>query len=216
MKKLNTRNILIITGATAVTLLIGVPAFAATATTTTAQHIKGTHKFSGVFGTVTAINGSTVTVTNPKGTAYIVDAANAVVQKGIGKNAQTLALTNIAVNDKVAVEGAVTGTAVVATKIDDGVTPFAHAKLDTKLTNAAFGTVSAVNGSTISLSHKTKTGTANVTVDTTSTTVFKMAGNAAVLSDVSAGERMVAMGTKDASGNITAATTVRVFKGATK
>ena len=63
-----------------------------------------------VFGTVTAVSGNTVTVTSKNAgdnttIVYTVDATNAVVTKGIGKNSQTIAVNGLAVNDKVVVFG---------------------------------------------------------------------------------------------------------------
>jgi hypothetical protein len=87
----------------------------------------------GVFGTVTAVSGNTLTVTSkmfkmgPRGagdnasatttaTVYTVDATNAKIYKD---NA-TSTISGIAVNDMVIVEGAVSGTNVAATVIRDG------------------------------------------------------------------------------------------------
>ena len=82
----------------------------------------------GVFGTVSAINGTTLTVTSKFGlkdsgdnktttttTTYTVNAANATVTKG---NASS-SVASIAVGDTVAVQGTVSGTSVTATTIRD-------------------------------------------------------------------------------------------------
>jgi hypothetical protein len=86
----------------------------------------------GVFGTVSAESGTTLTVTSnmmrqrststtataPAATTiYTVDASNAKVSK----NGTSSAVSDIAVGDTVMVQGTVTGTNVVATTIRDGV-----------------------------------------------------------------------------------------------
>lgn len=69
-----------------------------------------------VGGNVTAINGSTLTVVTAKGSVtYSVDASNATIDKG---NA-TSSISNIAVGDNVVVQGAVSGTSVVASSVID-------------------------------------------------------------------------------------------------
>ena len=96
----------------------------------------------GIFGTVTAVNGTTLTVssrgfgrgewatttptttptapkTAPAPVIYTVDASGATVMK----NNATSTISAIAVNDMVRVTGTVNGTNVTATKISDGVVP---------------------------------------------------------------------------------------------
>ncbi len=78
----------------------------------------------GVIGTVSGVNGNSITVTGRTGfgpasasTTYTVDATNAMVYK----NNATSSVSAIVVGDKVAVQGTVTGTSVAATQIRDGV-----------------------------------------------------------------------------------------------
>ena len=79
-------------------------------------------KGHGVMGTVTTVNGSTLTVTEKNGTVYTVDAANAKVMKGTeGSKPAASTLSSVAVGDTVGVRGTVTGTSVTATDIMDGV-----------------------------------------------------------------------------------------------
>ena len=68
-----------------------------------------------VGGSVTAISGTTLTVTNPSNVTYTIDAASStVVIKG-----QASALANVAVGDNVLVQGTVNGTSVIASSIID-------------------------------------------------------------------------------------------------
>jgi hypothetical protein len=221
---MNKKQVLAAGGAAAVSILIAFPAFAATtspsptsSTAPSAHHWKGAKP--AVRGKVAAINGDTITVTAKNGTTYTVDATNATVKKGYGKTATTIAVSSIAVNDTVAVRGTLSGDDVTATAINDGVPTHTAGNHHQKLANATFGTVTSVNGSTITLSRMMRTGsttpatTSIVTVETTSSTVYKKNGQADTASDLAVGQRIVAMGTKDSSGNITDATSVNIFTG---
>ena len=73
-----------------------------------------------IAGAITAINGTTLTVTNKSGITYTVNASTAKVQN---KGALST-LSTVAVGDNVIVQGAVTGTSVTAySVIDQGATP---------------------------------------------------------------------------------------------
>ena len=74
-----------------------------------------------VTGKVTAISGSTLTVTGMDNSAYSVEALGAKVSKGFGANAQTLTVSDIKVGDTVAVFGNASGNDITATSITDGV-----------------------------------------------------------------------------------------------
>jgi len=73
-----------------------------------------------VGGNVTAVSGSTLTITNVSNVTYTVDASNAVVDK----TGVTSTVSNIIVGDRVVVQGTVNGTAITASSIiDQGVIP---------------------------------------------------------------------------------------------
>ncbi len=76
------------------------------------RHGKG----PGVMGQVSAISGSTITVTGMDGQSYTVDAASAKVQRMVEGS-----LSDIAVGDRIGVHGTVSGTTVTATNIMDDV-----------------------------------------------------------------------------------------------
>jgi len=80
-----------------------------------------------------------------------------------------------------------------------------------KLANATFGTISNINGSVITLTRNVREASSTVTVTTTDTTTYKKNGQPDVASDLAIGQRIVAMGTKDSSGNISNATSVNIF-----
>ncbi len=69
-------------------------------------------------GKVTAVSGSTITVTNKSNVVYTVDLANAKIVK----SGKTAVIADVVVGDTVLVQGTINGTSVVATSvIDQGV-----------------------------------------------------------------------------------------------
>lgn len=66
-------------------------------------------------GTVTAINGDTLTVTNKSNVTYTVDVTSATVEKGHASSS----VSSIAVGDNVLIQGTVNGNSVTATSIID-------------------------------------------------------------------------------------------------
>lgn len=106
----------------------------------------------GVMGHVTAISGSTITLSGTNNTTYTIDASAAKIVK----NRNTIiGITDIKVGDTIMVQGTVTGTTVVATTVFDG-KPLTGKK---HLGNfpGIMGIVSAVNGSTFSVTTKDAT-----------------------------------------------------------
>ncbi len=157
---------------------------------------KGSH----VDGVITAISGTTLTITadaDHSGGTYTIDASNATVTKG---GAQAT-LSSFAVGDKVWAKGTITGTNVVATSITDamhkGFGPGGrHGKGP-----GAHGTVTSVNGSTLTISGQNGT---TYTVDAGSATVEKMVAGS--LSDIKVGDTIGVHGT--VSGNTITAVTI--------
>jgi riboflavin synthase alpha subunit len=76
------------------------------------------HDGHGVAGKVTAVNGTTLTVTKDDGTSYTVDASATKVSKVVD-----LTVGDIKVGDTVGVMGTLTGTSVKALHIMDGIPP---------------------------------------------------------------------------------------------
>lgn len=68
-----------------------------------------------VAGSVTAISGTTLTITNKSNVTYTIDASNAKIAQG----SNTIAISSIAVGDNVVVQGTVNGTSVVASSVID-------------------------------------------------------------------------------------------------
>lgn len=72
----------------------------------------------GIFGTVSAVSGDTITVTGKNGTTYTVNASGATVDKIV-----QLKVGDIKVGDTVGVQGQVSGSSVTANHIMDGIPP---------------------------------------------------------------------------------------------
>jgi hypothetical protein len=68
-----------------------------------------------VAGKVTAISGSSITITNSSNVTYTIDATNAKITEG----RSLLSLSNIVVGDSIVAQGTINGTGVVATSIID-------------------------------------------------------------------------------------------------
>ena len=71
-----------------------------------------------IAGTVTAINGSSVTITNKSNVVYTVDTSSAKIVHG--KN--TITMSDIHTNDDLVVQGAINGTSVSASSVIDQTT----------------------------------------------------------------------------------------------
>lgn len=70
----------------------------------------------GVMGTVTAVSGTTITITGKDGTAYTIDASSAQIGK-----IETITAGDVHVGDTLGVEGTLSGTNVTAKHIMDGI-----------------------------------------------------------------------------------------------
>lgn len=180
----------------------------------------------GVFGTVSAVSGTTLTVTSKMGprpeqastnaasagteTTYTVNASNATVVK----DGSTSSVSAIAVGDTVMVRGTVSGTTVTATEIHDGIPPRDGrgssqqgdgfvASLQGNGQPVIGGTVSAVSGTTLSVAPAQ--GGITYSVDASSATVKK--GNAtSSVSAVAVGDEVIVQGS--VNGTAVSATSV--------
>jgi ribosomal protein L15 len=202
--------------------------FAATASQTGQRGFGGQGQFQGnrqqipgVFGNVTSINGTNLTVAsrgfgpNSATTTYSIDASKAIV---MDKEA-TSTISVISVGNQVSVQGTITGTSVSATKINVGIgfgrgngqNPgkgmggrFASSSnmIEGNGQPIIGGTVSAVSGATITITNKSNV---SYTVDASSATITKGNG-ASTVSDIAVGDNILAQGT--INGTSVTATTV--------
>ncbi len=166
------------------------------------------HRMSGVFGTVTAVSGDTITVqskswqkpasgsTMPTATTvtYTVDATNATVTKADAASS----ISAIAVGDTIMVQGTVSGTSVTATKINDGIKmPMRQPENKGEAIPAGNGqpiiggTVTAVSGDTVTITNK---GNVSYTIDVTNATVTKN-GTTSTAANIAVGDNVLAQGT---------------------
>jgi hypothetical protein len=150
----------------------------------------------GVFGTVSAISGDSITLSskgfgqNATATTYTVDATNATVTKAGAASS----VGAIAVGDTLMVQGTVSGDNVTATKINDGIQMGpGPARIP-----GVFGTVSAVNGTTLTVTSKGgptnqgSTGT-TYTVNASGATVMKD-GATSTVSAIATGDTVMVQG----------------------
>lgn len=172
-------------------------------------------RIPGVFGTVSAINGSTLTVTskgfgqNATTTTYTVNATNATVNK----NGTSSSLSAITVGDTVSVQGTVSGTDITATTIRDGA--FGRGGIGPKINTLTqkpnvSGVVASVSGNTITMTSKIgrnkNATTTTYTIDATNATVTKN-GTSSSVSSIAIGDTIMVKGT--VSGTNITATTIR-------
>lgn len=153
------------------------------------------HGPMGVVGTVTAVNGSTITLTGKDGKTYTVNATSAAIDK-----VSTITTAQIAAGDTLMVGGQVSGTSVTADHIMDGTLPAGglgdgHGPMGFGKPGV-FGTVSAVSGNTLTVAGRNGT---TYTVDASSAKVMKAASGAkpatAAVSDIAVGDSVMIGGT---------------------
>jgi hypothetical protein len=165
-------------------------------------------RFLGVFGTVTAINGTTITLSGkqngPQGTttlSYVVDASNTKVYKN--KN-NVILVSDIKMGDRLFVEGTINGTTVIATSIFDSQFEMkdkdGKENRDVKNSTGLIGTVTAVNGTTLTIvgiqGRGNAMATTTYTVDAGSAVVYSGDKRATTtLSAVQTGDRVFVNGT---------------------
>ena len=220
-----------------------VPAFAATPTITPgATHARGDWSAKGqmmrgkggprggmmkpgVFGTVSAISGNTITIAGKTGfgstatsVTYSIDATSATITKANVAGS----ISSIAVGDTIAVQGTVTGTNVVATSIRDGIAMRGNRGIEDEAIGApeqpgdvsqtpavgngqpiVAGSVTSVSGSTIAITNKSN---ATFTIDA-SNAKFLQGKTTIALSNIAVGDSIIAQGTINGSA-VTASTIV--------
>lgn len=166
----------------------------------------------GVVGTVSAVSGTTLTVTtkakekndatSAAPTVYTVDASNAKIYNK-GNEKSTIPVSSIAVGDAVMVRGTVSGTNVTATVIRDGIArdKFKHSVANlTQLVKGngepiVGGSVVAISGTTFTV---TNASNVTYTIDAASTTVVKN-GTSTAIGNIAVGDNVLVQGTVNGS-----------------
>jgi preprotein translocase subunit YajC len=140
-----------------------------------------------LMGTVTAVNGQTLTVkAGSTGSVYTVDASAAKIRKGD----DTQALSGISVGDSVFVQGAISGTSVVATLIVETKSVATKPTIKEDMSGVV-GKVTAISGSTITIKAKNDVA---YTVNASNAKIWKNKNNAAALADVKVGDTVIVQG----------------------
>ncbi len=146
-----------------------------------------------VDGTVTAVSGNIVTVTeeaNEGGTVYSVDTSGATITK----DGAASTLSAVAVGDHVFARGTVNGKNVTASRLYDGKGPGGPGMARGGFGGPGMGgTVTAINGTTLTVSGGMN-GVAVFTVDASKATVTK-SGATADLSGIAVGDKIFVRGT---------------------
>lgn len=155
-----------------------------------------------VHGTVTAVSGTTITITYDRSdTAYTIDASSATFKKSVeGAAPVTVTISEIAIGDKIGAMGTLSGTTLKATHVMEGEIGRggAHGKGGHGRGPGVMGKVTAVNGSTITVTGDNGT---TYTVNAGSASIHKMTTGA--LSDIAVGDTIGVHG--DVSGTTVAA-----------
>lgn len=176
---------------------------------------------SGVFGTVSTINGNMITISGRQGfgranastdTAFTVDASNAAVMKD---NA-TSTVSSIAVGDTIFAQGTINGTSVSATMVRDGqmrgrgpgngktIGKMGKPEQEGNPAQAPFqniqgngqpviaGTISTISGGTLTITNKSNVQYA---VDASNAKITQDRNASSTLSNLSAGDSVIIQGT---------------------
>ncbi len=156
----------------------------------------------GIGGTVSAVNGTSLTVTSKVGpnggaaTTYTVDASSATVTK----SGAASSVSNIAVGDTVMVQGTVSGTSVAAKTIRDGVS---QPVIQGNGQPVVAGSVTAISGSTITITNKSNV---TYTVDTTNAKIVVGGVTDLTISNIAVGDNLTIQGA--VNGNSVTASSV--------
>ncbi|MFA5129974.1 MAG: DUF5666 domain-containing protein [Patescibacteria group bacterium] len=199
MSKMTKISTYVAGAAMAASLALPIATQARASANTTLTHRQIPHKIPikhsrGISGTVSAISGTTITLTSthPTSTTYTVDASLAKLLGGMMGG--TLPLSDILVGDKITVHGTVSGTTVTGTSITDN---------SLMGRNIFSGRVTAISGSTITIAGMKGT---SWTIDASLATIMSGFGKNATtttIGDIKIGDHLTAIGSTNGS-NVTA------------
>lgn len=147
-------------------------------------------------GTVSAIRGSTLTLTGRNGTIYTID----TVSTTISNRDTAITLGDITVGDMLVVKGTLSGSVITAAKIHD--TSFAKRAFISAIGATGAGVVTSVTGSTFTMTPYATEGTTTVT--TNASTIYKVNGVATTSSALQVDSRAIIYGTVTSPTSITA------------
>jgi len=168
----------------------------------------GKHEDKGAMGTIASISGNTITITT----------------RGRGNETETTKTVTVTSDTKytkdrdtaIALSDLVTGQMIMTqgTKDTSGNITASSINIETKIpefkgheNRGAMGTIASISGNTITITTRgrgNETETTKTVTVTSDTKYTKDRDTAASLNDLAAGQMIMAQGTKDTSGNITA------------
>lgn len=151
-----------------------------------------------ITGTVTAINGSSITFQPSFGGTFTIDATKATVKSN---SESAISISDLRVGDKISVVGTITGSISAET-----------IKNNTRGTRTLEGRVVLVTGSTVTLVSK---GLILVTASTSGTTTITHNGKVVLLSDLKIGALVKTTGMWDASAKTLSATSIELMQDTT-
>lgn len=143
-----------------------------------------------IHGTVTAISGSTITLTGKNGAVLTVDASAATFDD--------VSLADIRVGDTIKVKGTVSGTVIAATKVSDK--DSARREFVAKLNDLRVGIVTAVTPTGFTIA---RFGSGTTTVTTNASTTIKAPGKNGT-STIGVGTKVIVAGSTSTPDSITA------------
>ena len=149
-----------------------------------------------IVGTISAINGSQLTVTGNNGTTYTVDAANAALNGSLG----AVVLGDLRVGDTIVVRGKLNGTALTANTIRD--ISLAQRLFVSTIGATGAGVVTSISGNTFTINPIGNGATTTVT--TNASTTYKVNGQATTSSALAVGSNVIIGGTSTSDTSITA------------
>ncbi|MDR3643351.1 MAG: DUF5666 domain-containing protein [Candidatus Doudnabacteria bacterium] len=162
--------------------------------TVTASRVTVVIKTGTIAGTLTAVNGTTLTVTAPSSssTVYTVDASN--VKRIDRRYGASTDLGALQVGDTLSIRGNINGMNVTATTVRD---------MSLQARSGTFvGTVSALNGNSFNLASKAR---GNQIINLTATTIFRQGAASTSASSLAVGETVTVSGVWDrTNSNVTA------------
>jgi hypothetical protein len=164
------------------------------------------NQLKGIMGTVTAVNGSIITVLGKDNTSYTVDASTAKIRGNAGVSTSTLA--DLKVGDMIVVKGSITGASITAATIIDDVQALA-AKNTSKKLPVIIGTVTGISSTTLavmSTTTKKSTTTTTYVVDASAAKIMKGATTTATFADIKLGDTVFVRGS--INGTTVAATAI--------
>ncbi|MCE9541870.1 DUF5666 domain-containing protein [Candidatus Kaiserbacteria bacterium] len=159
-----------------------------------------------VSGTVTAFNGSTITLASSNGTTYAVQITGAT----FNGSSDIAGFSKVQIGDHLVVKGSVNGTSVTATKVTD--TTQKQREVLVQLNGIRAGVVGSVTATGFTLD---KFGSGLATITTNASTTFRFGGQATTSAALTAGQLVIVKGAAagGATDSVTASVVYIIDKG---